>query len=271
MISNIGGEDMDCMRVSRGQVFMYDPLCSVCTIDNQPVRNIKVKGHLMQKERPYLVVSNNKCNAANNIVTVVPIATREKEKLPVQVKFLFEGRPQVILVDKICTANIGDLGKYLYTISNELLDRVVEAIMLQVGYEVKTSNMILDNFIYELNKIVHRISEDAKKKNSLVDGKQMTEITNNILKVITENFPEDTFCDEGAIVKEEKNCEKKMSRLKYSTEDRKQLLIDYQILSITEFMEKYHCFTKKAATDRVYYAKKRLQAMGVDISEFIKK
>ena len=156
---------MDCMRVSRGQVFMYDPLCSVCTIDNQPVRNIKVKGHLMQKERPYLVVSNNKCNAANNIVTVVPIATREKEKLPVQVKFLFEGRPQVILVDNICTANIGDLGKYLYTISNELLDRVVEAIMLQVGYEVKTSNMILDNFIYELNKIVHRISEDAKKKN----------------------------------------------------------------------------------------------------------
>ena len=43
MISNIGGEDMDCMRVSRGQVFMYDPLCSVCTTDNQPVRNIKVK------------------------------------------------------------------------------------------------------------------------------------------------------------------------------------------------------------------------------------
>ena len=252
---------MDCMRVNRGQVFMYNPLKSVCTLDDKPVRNIKMKGYLQQKERPYLVVSNNKCNASSHIVTVVPITTRDETKIPVQVKFFFEGRCQVVLVEQICTANIEDLGDYVCTVSDTILEHVTNAIMLQVGYESKTSYMLLESFICELNKISYRLSEDVKKRKSLVDSKQIKEVTDNILKMITESFPSDLEIGENVLQEETKisTLKSHKGKCKYTTELMEQILLDYKELSISEFMIKYQCPTKKAATDKVYYVKRKLQ------------
>ncbi len=253
---------MDCMRVNRGQVFMYDPLRSVCGIDNKPVKNIKMKGYLQQKERPYLVVSNNKCNASSHIVTVVPITTRDDIKIPVQVKFFFEGRCQVVLVEQICTANIEDLGSYVCTVSDTILDSVISAIMLQVGYEVKTSNMVLDDFICELNKIVYNFSEDAKKTKSLMNSEQIKEITYSLLKIIRENLLDDV----NVIPKDLENSnistlKTKKIKSKYSIELMNQILSDYKELPILDFMNKYQCSTKKVAADKVYYIKKKLKSM----------
>ena len=57
------------------------------------------------------------------------------------------------MVEQICTANIEDLGDYVCTVSDTILEHVTNAIMLQVGYESKTSYMLLESFICELNKI----------------------------------------------------------------------------------------------------------------------
>lgn len=252
---------MDYMRVSRGQIFMYDPLNSISTLDDKPVKNIKLKGCLQQKERPYLVVSNNKCNAFSNVVTVVPITTRHEVKIPVQVKFFFEERPQIILVEQICTANIEDLGDYVCTVSDEILEQVTDAIMMQVGYECKDNNLILDDFISQLNKIIHRISEDSKRKKSLIDSKQIKEVTDNILKMITESFPSDLEIGENVLQEETKisTLKSHKGKCKYTTELMEQILLDYKELSISEFMIKYQCPTKKAVTDKVYYVKRKLQ------------
>ncbi len=252
---------MDCMRVNRGQVFMYDPLRSVCSIDDKPVKNIKMKGCLQQKERPYLVVSNNKCNASSHVVTVVPITTRDDIKIPVQVKFFFEGRYQVVLVEQICTANIEDLGNYIYTVSDAILDNVINGIMLQVGFDSKPSNMILDNFICELNKIAYKFSEDARKMKLLVNSEQIKEVTDHILKTITENLLDNV--NVNAIPENLENSELKLknSNSKYSIEFMEQILSDYEGLPIIEFMSKYQCPTKKIAANRIYYIRKKLKNM----------
>ncbi len=254
---------MDYMRVSRGQIFMYDPLNSISTLDDKPVKNIKLKGCLQQKERPYLVVSNNKCNTFSNVVTVVPIITRNEAKIPVQVKFFFEDRPQIILVEQICTANIEDLGDYVCTVSDEILEQVTDAIMMQVGYKYKDSNLILDDFISQLNKIIHRISEDSKRKKSLIDSKQIKEVTDNILKVIAENFSVNLENNTNDLLKvaESSTSKHKERKCKYTIEMMEQALSDYEELPISDFMTKYQCSTRKVASSRVYYIKDKLQKL----------
>lgn len=85
---------MSVFRIKRGMVFFL----------NEPSRNVTVQTYGCTKNRPYVVISNNKCNDTSLYIHVAPMTTQEDEKgryykIPVE---LSDGRISYINISNLC-------------------------------------------------------------------------------------------------------------------------------------------------------------------------
>ena len=139
-------------RAKRGMVFM-------CDLGNVELLK-REQSSLQGKIRPVLVVSNDMGNQSSTMVNVLPITTREDTKIPVQVKFEYSNKPQVILIEQIRTVSQGDLKEYLYTISDELMVEVENGLKRQFAIRSpKDINTLSEDVVEKLETIVKRIIE----------------------------------------------------------------------------------------------------------------
>ena len=97
----------------------------------------------------------------------------------------------------------------------------------------------------------------------MIDSKQIKEVTDNILKVIAENFSVNLENNTNDLLKvaESSTSKHKERKCKYTIEMMEQALSDYEELPISDFMTKYQCSTRKVASSRVYYIKDKLQKL----------
>lgn len=117
-----------CRKVSRGQVWFL--------VDND-VPAVYTQGSVQGKNRPWLVVSNNKCNQSSPIYTVVPLTTTHKTELPTHVTFQTGEKTQIIMCEQIRTVsqqvflNAGSC--YKWTMSEKCMALVDEALAVQLN------------------------------------------------------------------------------------------------------------------------------------------
>ena len=117
-----------CRKISRGQVWFL--------VDND-VPLVHTQGSVQGKNRPWLVVSNNKCNQSSATYTVVPLTTAAKTDLPTHVTFQTGDKTQTILCEQIRTVsqqaffNAGSY--YKWTMSEKYMALVDEALATQLG------------------------------------------------------------------------------------------------------------------------------------------
>lgn len=117
-----------CRKVSRGQVWFL--------VDND-VPLVHTQGSVIGKNRPWLVVSNNKCNQSSPVYTVVPLTTAPKTELPTHVTFQTGDKTQTVLCEQIRTVsqqaffNAGSY--YKWTMSEKYMALVDEALAEQLG------------------------------------------------------------------------------------------------------------------------------------------
>lgn len=117
-----------CRKISRGQVWFL--------VDND-VPLVHTAGSIQGKNRPWLVVSNNKCNQSSPIYTVVPLTTAAKNDQPTHVTFSTGDKTQTILCEQIRTVsqqaffNAGS--SYRWTMSEKYMALVDEALAIQLG------------------------------------------------------------------------------------------------------------------------------------------
>lgn len=117
-----------CRKISRGQVWFL--------VDND-VPAVYTAGSVQGKNRPWLVVSNNKCNQSSPIFTVVPLTTATKSDLPTHVTFKVGDVTNTILCEQIRTVsqqaffNSGSV--YKYTMSEKYMAMVDEALAIQLN------------------------------------------------------------------------------------------------------------------------------------------
>ena len=122
------------MELKRGMVFFLEQVG-----DFQPVKCIDE--HTYTKKRPYMIVSNNKCNEFSPLIHVVPIVTREgSPERYYQVPFTSVGNrkciadvSQVMLIPKdLCNSVSYSESITKYTINNkDLISGIDDAIMRQ--------------------------------------------------------------------------------------------------------------------------------------------
>ena len=109
------------MDIRRGQIWWW----------NCPDHDRK---HIQQGIRPVVVVSNDACNAASEVVTIVPLTTSAKRPFPQQVPVVFDGSVSIALADQITSIPINELSRYICDLRNFQMDQIDTAIAVQLGF-----------------------------------------------------------------------------------------------------------------------------------------
>jgi len=97
------------------------------------------RGHVMHKERPVLIISNEYNNCFANTVNVLPItSSATSSKLPSHI--LIQGfglsRESYVVCEQITTIDVRDIHqeKYVGTVDDEnLLRKIINGVITQIG------------------------------------------------------------------------------------------------------------------------------------------
>lgn len=108
--------------ISRGDVYWWN-----CPVHNRP--------HLLNKTRPVLVVSNNTCNLNSGVITVAPLTTSAKKAYPTQVPVVINGGFSVILLDKVTSIPVEELGSKMTHLKDWQMEQADRALRVQLGLE----------------------------------------------------------------------------------------------------------------------------------------
>ena len=108
--------------ISRGDVYWWN-----CPVHNRP--------HLLNKTRPVLVVSNNTCNLNSGVITVAPLTTSAKKAYPTQVPVVINGGVSIILLDKVTSIPVEELGSKITYLKDWQMEQADKALRVQLGLE----------------------------------------------------------------------------------------------------------------------------------------
>ena len=108
------------MDIRRGQVWWW----------NCPDHDRK---QIQTGTRPVVVVSNDTCNQASEVITVVPLTTSIKRPYPQQVPVIFEGNVSIALADQITSIPIIELHRYICDLRDFQMDQIDKAVAIQLG------------------------------------------------------------------------------------------------------------------------------------------
>lgn len=148
-----------CRKVSRGQVWFL--------VDND-IPAVHMQGSIQGKNRPWLVVSNNKCNQSSPVYTIVPLTTAPKTELPTHVTFQTGDKTQTILCEQIRTVSqnvfFNSGSHYLWNMSEKYMALVDEALAVQLGLSLIFPKQ--DQFWESLERLIR-----TRVKQAIADSK----------------------------------------------------------------------------------------------------
>lgn len=121
--------------------------------------------------RPVLIFSSDRGNKSSSTVIILKITSHsEKGQLAVNVPYTDEsGKPNVILCNQIATIDKSDLIKYIYTISDSIMDKVEAAHKIatdtsatQIDDKIDKIYKILEDLSVIKSNAMHNTSKDEK-------------------------------------------------------------------------------------------------------------
>lgn len=119
-------------KVSRGQVwYLVDP------------KSDNYDGSIQGKNRPVIIVSNDNCNQNSPVIHVVPLTTQAKNNLPTHVHFNDGKFEQIALCEQVRPVKESlfyDKSYYKYTLSDEVMHKIEEALATQFGLSLVMPN-----------------------------------------------------------------------------------------------------------------------------------
>lgn len=197
-----------CRKISRGQVWF---------LTDNDVPLVHTAGSVIGKNRPWLIVSNNKCNQVSPIYTVVPLTSQPKIDLPTHVTFTVGDKENTILCEQIRTVSqqaFNNPGSYYkFTLSEKIMRLVDEALAVQLDLSLTFPNS--DRFWESLERLIRvRVKQaiadtkiepiDISKVACLMDTK-----VENIIKGVIDPEPKEEVTEEKI---EEKSVENEPAR-----------------------------------------------------------
>lgn len=234
-------------KIKRGMVFWFnlDESVNKYNFPKVEVRGKSFKDYKQYGSRNWLVISNDIGNNESPTCNIVPITTSEtKSNMPTHVSFNCRGNIHTILCEQIMTVNQVELVDYDYTVSDDVMKKVEDALRVQMsirdkkpeyldGVEASMDKIesIIENIIREkVNEIaskragrvdiedaVLRLGEGLESLFSKVtsDKKEPTKEVNNVV----EEKIDETVKDVDGIIKDiDKSASKEESTLKEYSE-----------------------------------------------------
>jgi mRNA interferase MazF len=92
-------------------------------------------GGEIQKTRPAVVLSNNAANMHLNRVQVVPITSKVDRMYPGEAIVTLKGEKRKAIAAQLTTASKLRLGNKIGSLSNDDLEKIVAAVLVQLGID----------------------------------------------------------------------------------------------------------------------------------------
>lgn len=108
------------MEIRRGSIYWW----------NCPEHN---RRHIQEGVRPVVVVSNDTCNEASGVVTIVPFSTKAKKAYPQQVPVIFDESVSIALCDQITSVPKDELQRWMCDLHTYQMDQIDVAVAIQLG------------------------------------------------------------------------------------------------------------------------------------------
>lgn len=89
--------------------------------------------HIQEGARPCVVVSNDQCNKASGVVTILPFTTKIKRPYPQQVPIVFDGGVSIALADQITTIPKSELDNRVCRLTAWQMAQIENAMLIQLG------------------------------------------------------------------------------------------------------------------------------------------
>ena len=83
--------------------------------------------------RPVVVVSNDKCNEFSHTITVVPLTSAKKKRLPTHAICRVTSEASVVLAEQIFTVDKDRLGAYINRCSDDEMAWIEKCVKIQLG------------------------------------------------------------------------------------------------------------------------------------------
>lgn len=109
-------------EIKRGDVYWCEFECSA--------------GREQSGRRPVVIVSNDKCNEFSQTVTVIPLTTAVKKKLPTHAIVRASNKTSVALAEHIVTVDKSRICEYINSCSENEMDWIDKCIKIQIGVYV---------------------------------------------------------------------------------------------------------------------------------------
>lgn len=115
------------MEVKRGQVWWWS------CYDHD-------RNHIQRGHRPVVVVSNDICNNASGVITVIPFTNGCRKPFPQQVPVVLPTGISTALGDQITTIPVEELEEYYCTLRDFQMVQIDNAIRIQLGFMDSSSH-----------------------------------------------------------------------------------------------------------------------------------
>lgn len=119
------------------------------------------RNHIQQGIRPVVVVSNDVCNQASGVITVVPMTTKVKRPFPQQVPIIMNENVSIALADQITSIPVEELSSHICNLKDFQMDQIDKAIAIQLGF-IKVESRPYHPFLKDEEVTVDGISEGQK-------------------------------------------------------------------------------------------------------------
>ena len=165
---------LDVQVVKRGAIFFVPDMSGDTSV-------IFTGEHYPKKCRPWIVVSNDICNAYNHRIQAIPVYTRNKTSLPTHVYFTHDRRDCVACCEQLTSFEISHIDSRAYagTVSDEILGKIEQGLKIQLGLSepiINTEN-IIKNLTSQLNL------------ESIISKELVKILINNYIPVTTKEEP----------------------------------------------------------------------------------
>lgn len=108
--------------------------------------------------RPAVVVSNDKCNEFSQTITVVPLTTAVKKKLPTHAIVRATSKTSVALAEQMFTVSKDRLGDYINRCSETEMEWIDKCLKIQLGifdYEAEAQKREVEDGIKVISRGYH--------------------------------------------------------------------------------------------------------------------
>lgn len=226
---------IDSAKILKGQVWVV-----YSDLDDSRESERFNRSHVIKKDRPWLVLNERTDLSKYPMYTCVPITRTPGDGYGIFVEFSMGISKSTIAIDQMKSFDQSDFGKYMFTVNDNVIDKVNEVIIDYLGLGIKVPSFVaLEQRIDRIIKKKLELLKLCEEENSIKTKSLTDMLYDSIDKMLLGDNNEDMTNNEKLNIASGETKAKRKNYGFWTEETKKEFLSDCKIMGRRELAEKY--------------------------------